>query len=94
VKVTAREPAVEHLPAGCTHPLALDKLGAKFGLQLRRLSCLVCGEEWWDNNGTVIRSTEALGLVAKLAQTPRPSGWAVAEAEWRRLKDESLVPGR
>jgi hypothetical protein len=91
VKVTTRQSPAERLPAECTHSLALDKFEGKFALQLRRLSCLLCGYGWWDSDGAVIGSTQALSLVAKLTDGPRPTGWAVAETEWRRLAEESLA---
>jgi hypothetical protein len=92
--VTARGLPVELLPVECPHSLALDQFDARFGLQLRRLSCLLCGHGWWESNGAVIGSTEALRLLSKLADGPRPTGWAAAGREWRRLKDESLAPIR
>jgi hypothetical protein len=94
VRATARHLPTERLPAVCTHPLALDKFEAKFGLRLRRLSCLLCGHGWWESNDGVIGSTEALRLLAKLTDGPRPTGWAVAEKEWRWLDEESLAPLR
>jgi len=90
----ARKAPTEVLPAQCPHSLALDKFEARFGRQLCRLSCLLCGDGWWENNGTVIGSTDALRLVAKLTGGPRPNGWAAAGREWRRLTDEGLAPTR
>lgn len=94
MKVAGRALPTERSPAECAHSLALDKFEAKFGLQLRRLSCLLCGHGWWDSDRVVIGSTEALAMVAKLTDGPRPTGWAEAETEWRRLEEESLAPVR
>jgi hypothetical protein len=92
VKVTARLWAVETVPAECTHSLALDNFEDRFGPRLRRLTCLLCRQGWWESNGAVISSTEALRLVAELTDGPRPTGWAAAESEWHRLEEESLAP--
>jgi hypothetical protein len=84
--------ATEYTATECTHPLAIDTFDGIFRLQLRRLSCLVCRSGWWDSNGAVIRSTDAVGLLSALTAGPRPTGWAAAEREWRRLADEGLAP--
>jgi hypothetical protein len=78
----------------CVHPLAMDEFNGRFGLQLRRMSCLICRHGWWESDGTVIGSTRALGAVARLAGGPRPTGWAAADREWRKLADEGLAPLR
>jgi hypothetical protein len=95
-KVIERERSPESSTAKCAHPLALDKFDGKFGLHLRRLSCLMCSRGWWESDGVVIGSTSALRVVAKLAEAegPRPTGWATADREWRRLEEESLTPVR
>ena len=92
--VIERERAHEQRVTKCAHPLALDKFDGRFGLHLRRLSCLVCRQEWWDSDGDTIGSTGALRVVARLSEGPRPTGWAAAEREWRRLAEESLAPIR
>jgi hypothetical protein len=94
MRVTAQRRRVNPRPRPdvCPHSLALDMFDARFGLRLRRLSCLLCGHGWWESGGTVIGSTEALRLVAVLSDEPRPVGWAAAEKEWRKLTEESLAP--
>jgi hypothetical protein len=81
-----------HMGGTCTHPLAIDRLEGVFGGQLRRFFCLVCEQGWWESNGHVVNSTAALGLIARLAGTPRPRGWRAREVEWQRLEDDGLVP--
>ena len=93
-KVIERERTLDRPAAQCTHPLALDKFDGRFGLKLRRLSCLVCGDGWWESEGTAIASTNALAAIAKLVGGQRPTGWAAAEREWHRLEEESLAPLR
>jgi hypothetical protein len=93
-KVIERERTVDRPAAECSHPLALDKFDGRFGLKLRRLSCLVCGDGWWESDGTPIGATNALAVIAKLVAGPRPTGWAAAEREWQRLEEESLAPVR
>jgi len=90
--VIERERSQGQRVTGCAHALAFDKFDGRFGMRLRRLSCLVCGREWWDSDGVVIGSTGALRVVAMLSEGPRPTGWAAAEREWQRLAEESLAP--
>ncbi len=93
-KVIERERTLDRPATECAHPLALDKFDGRFGLKLRRLSCLVCGGGWWESDGTAIGSTNALAVIARLIKGQRPTGWAAAEREWRRLEEESLAPLR
>ena len=65
-KVAERERTAEQAAADCAHPLALDRFDGKFGPRLRRLSCLNCGQGWWESEGTVIGSTSALRAVGPL----------------------------
>jgi hypothetical protein len=80
------------LAAKCSHPLVVDTFGGMFRSQLRHLSCLVCLSRWWESDGSVIRPTDAIGMVSRLATGARPTGWAAAEGEWRRLAEEGLAP--
>jgi hypothetical protein len=91
-KVAERERSAEQAATGCAHPLALDRFDGTFGRQLRRLSCLKCGQGWWESEGAVIGSTRALGVLARLVDGPRPTGWSAADREWQYLREESLVP--
>ena len=93
-KVVERERTLERPAAECAHPLALDKFDGRFGPQLRRLSCFMCGHGWWESEGAVIGSTSALRMVARLVDGPRPTGWSAADREWRKLEEESLAPVR
>jgi hypothetical protein len=92
--LAVRDQALERPAAECAHPLAFDRFDGRFGLQLRRLSCLECRHEWWESAGAVIGSTSALRVVASLVDGPRPTGWSAADTEWRRLEEESLAPKR
>lgn len=89
-----RERSDQQPPAECAHPLALDNFDGRFGLQLRRMSCLICRLGWWDSDGTVLASTSALRALARLVEGPRPTGWAAADSEWRKLTEECLAPLR
>ncbi len=80
------------LAAKCSHLLLIDTFGGMFRSQLRHFSCLVCLSRWWESDGSVIGSTDAIRMVSRLAACARPTGWAAAEGEWRRLAEEGLAP--
>ena len=81
-----------HMAELCTHPLATDRLEGIFGEHLRRFFCFACEQGWWESNGSAVGSTAALGLIARLAKSPRPRGWQSRETEWQKLADDGLVP--
>jgi hypothetical protein len=81
-----------HMAELCTHPSATDRLEGIFGEHLRRFFCFACEHGWWESNGSAVGSTAALGLIARLAKSPRPRGWQSRETEWQKLADDGLVP--
>ena len=78
--VIERKRAHEQRVTKCAHPLALDKFDGRFGLHLRRLSCLVCRQEWWDSDGDTIGSTGALTSCGQVERRPPAYGVGCSRA--------------
>jgi len=92
INIVQQDSASDLVAGECSHLLVTDGFQGIFGQRLRRLSCHVCGLSWWDSNGSVICSTDALRMVAMLAPAARPRGWATRDAEWLKLQEDGLAP--